>query len=444
MHSCRRCVTIYLTSFHHFGSSHKDTEASNSMHHPVKKVRLHSPEETAIDALQQMATFSSDKGLNINRPPSCSPSPDTSPKLMSNPSSATTSGTSSTVMTSFDCSNNLSAPSTIHSVSKQFESRPVIFPRRESHHSTQAGNATMDLRSSPVFVCALQVALRPPNESPWDALLRVESQMESIAASDTVDVFVLPELAPIGYSEDTFSKYLPINPANQAMYQEFDRFFQVAARKFNSYICYGTVGWSYDNRNMTMIRLGLPRLFIRQIVVDRLGTQVACYDKTYLCNYGECAESRYFQPGPASTPTSFAVYSRDRSSVYRFGLLLCSDMRCPNLARTLTSDPEHCVDCILQPCAFVRDCSFRTWSSFRETRAVENSIFWIGINYSGTNYGETSIIPPFVDDDHLPISLECEEGFVIGRVARSTLDHARTQFPFYRNLMMEGSMKFRN
>ena len=228
------------------------------------------------------------------------------------------------------------------------------------------------------------------------------------------------------------------------MYQEFDRFFQLAARKFNTYICYGTVGWSYDNRNMAMVRLGLPSLFIRQVVVDRLGTQVACYDKTYLCNYGECAESRYFQPGPASVPTSFPVYSRDRTCVYRFGLLICSDMRNPNLARTLTADPEHCVDCILQPSAFARDCSFRTWSSFRETRAVENSIFWIGINYSGTNYGETSIIPPFVDDDHLPISLECEEGFVIGRVARSTLDHARTQFPFYRNLMMEGSMKFRN
>ena len=438
--------SIHLTKFF-FCISPQQNVIANSVYHPMKKIRLHSPEETAVGALQQMASLNSND--EVKRPPSCSPSPDTSPKLMSNPSSATTSGTSNSAFTSLDYSNKLLAPSTLTSVPKQFEARSVLLPPRDTlRPSSGNSSSAVDLRIRPnatpaVYVCAIQVALRPPEESPWDALLRVDRQMESIAASDSVDVFVLPELAPIGYSEDTFSKYLPINAANQAMYQEFDRFFQVIARKFNSYICYGTVGWSYDNRNIAMVRLGLPRLFIRQIVVDRLGTQVACYDKTYLCNYGECAESRYFQPGPASVPTSFSVYSRDRSCAYRFGLLICSDIRYPNLARALTADPEHCVDCILQPSAFVRDCSFRTWSSFRETRAVENSIFWIGINYAGKNYGETSIVPPFVDEEHEPISLECEEGYAIGRVARSTLDQARAQFPFYRNLMMEESMKLR-
>ena len=407
---------------------------TNSEHPPRKKLCLHLTEETAVDALQQMALLNSE--AKTKRPPSCSPSPDNSPTL-----TPSASGTSSAAFMSLDYTNKLSAPSTLTSGSKQFESRSVLLP--PSRDTYRTGNINSPNATSAVFVCAIQVALRPPDESPWDALVRIERQMESIAGSDSVDIFVLPELAPIGYSEDTFSKYLPINATNQAMYQEFDRLFQVFARKFNSYICYGTIGWSYDNRNIAMIRLGIPRLFIRQIVVDRLGTQVACYDKTYLCNYGECTESRFFQPGPASVPTSFSVYSRDRSSVYRFGLLICSDMRYPNLSRTLTADPEHCVDCILQPSAFVRDYSFRTWSSFRETRAVENSIFWIGINYAGRNYGETSIVPPFVDADHEPISLECEEGYVIGRVARSTIDYARSQFPFYRNLMMEESMKLR-
>jgi predicted amidohydrolase len=322
----------------------------------------------------------------------------------------------------------------------QLPAPTVAVPRRDS-----AGGASLRPPSAPtaaISVCALQLALRPPQESPLDALIRVQRQMEAVAATDSVDLFVLPELAPIGYSEDTFVKFLPLNATNQAMFQEFDRFFQVTARKLHSYICYGTIGWSYENHN-GMVQMGIPRLFIRQIVVDRLGTQIACYDKSYLCNYGACAESRFFQPGPASLPTSFAVYSRDRSCSFRFGLLLCSDMRYPYLARTLAADIEHRVDCILQPSCFSRDCSFRTWASFRETRAVENSVFWIGINYAGPVYGETSIVPPFVDDDHEPITLDCEEGYVIGRVARSTLEYARTTFPFYRNLLMEESMKLR-
>jgi predicted amidohydrolase len=350
--------------------------------------------------------------------------------------------------TSVDNASNFSAPSAI--------AVPRCEPPRSTttmstqlnihHHSDTTPTNNLDLYSRPsqsIFVCALQLALRSPEESPWDALVRAQRQMETIATCDSVDMFVLPELAPMGYSEDTFSKYLPINATNQAMYQEFDRFFQVTARKLHSYICYGTIGWSYENRNIAMIRLGIPKLFIRQIVVDRLGTQIACYDKTYLCNYGDCAEIRYFQPGPASVPTSFPVYSRDRMNMYRFGLLICSDMRYPNLSRSLTAEAEHRVDCILQPAAFVRDCSFRTWSSFRESRAVENSIFWIGVNYAGSNYGETSIVPPFVDQDHEPISLDCDEGYVIGRVARNTLDHARTQFPFYRTLLLEESIKLR-
>lgn len=297
-----------------------------------------------------------------------------------------------------------------------------------------------------IRVCALQPALRPPCESPWEALRRVQLQMETIAATETVDVFVLPELAPLGYSEDTFAKFLPVNAANQAMYQEFDILFRILAQKLQAYVCYGTIGWSVPTHNEwcdPMDEGDIPRMSIRQVVVDRLGNQVAIYDKTNLCDYGDCAETRFFQPGPASHPTSFQIRSRDGRRTFRFGLLICADMRYPDLARKLTGDAKHRVDCILQPAAFVRDCSFRTWCSFRETRAVENSIFWIGVNYSGTDFGESSIVPPWVDGDHEPIKLGCEVGYVIGRVTRCALDHARNNLPFYSHLLLEEALKAR-
>jgi predicted amidohydrolase len=322
------------------------------------------------------------------------------------------------------------------------EHRSIIAPTPQSNR----GVVTAEVPPSPplstndngeVRVCALQPALRPPTQSPWDALVRVQRLMETIASNESVDLFVLPELSPIGYSEDTFARFLPIAPANQAMYQEFDRFFQIAARSLNVYICYGTIGWSFERRLDVSAHNGAPKLFIRQIVVDRLGTQVACYDKTYLCDYGSIAETRIFTPGPASHPTSFVVHCPNRISSFRFGLLICSDVRYPGLARRLAADADHRVDCILHPSATTRDCSLRTLASFQETRAVENSVYWIGVNYADRGFGASSIIPPFVDEENEPIKLGSEEGYVIGRVFRNTLDHVRRTLPFYQTLLLE-------
>ena len=49
------------------------------------------------------------------------------------------------------------------------------------------------------------------------------------------------------------------------------------------------------------------------------------------------------------------------AGVFRIGLIVCADMRSAELSRRLAADPEHGVDAILQPAAFARDISFRTW-----------------------------------------------------------------------------------
>jgi predicted amidohydrolase len=39
------------------------------------------------------------------------------------------------------------------------------------------------------------------------------------------------------------------------------------------------------------------RLTIRQVVVDGTGSVICMYDKIHLCDYGDCAETRYFVAG---------------------------------------------------------------------------------------------------------------------------------------------------
>lgn len=270
-----------------------------------------------------------------------------------------------------------------------------------------------------VTVCAIQPRLRQKDESPLDVCKRILDSIEDIARSRNVDLFVLPELAPVGYSEDTFARCLPKSELMKKMYELIDEAFSERASKIQSYICYGTVGWKVSDE-------GDESFTIRQKVVDRSGKVVAVYDKIHLCDYGDCAETRFFQPGPKQA-VSFTI---DNS--FTFGLLICADMRYPELSRALARD--HKVDALLQPAAFPRDISFRTWKSFRETRAVENSVYFVGINYAGRMYGESSIVPPWVDDDHEAQELGTEEGFLISRLQRHELDLARTALPFYREL----------
>ena len=276
-----------------------------------------------------------------------------------------------------------------------------------------------------VSVCALQSSLRPPDELPLDAARRVQAQMSAITSRESVDMFVLPELCPIGYSEDTFANYLPLNSEQQALYEEIDKIMQQTAKQLGTYVCYGTIGWTSNDTPD-----GAPTLHIRQKVINRSGNQIAFYDKTHLCDYGECKETRFFQRGPASRPTSFAV-EKIGEQPFRFGLIICADMRYPGLSRALAAEDEHVVDCILQPAAFARDVSFRTWSSFRETRAVENSVFWVGVNYAGSHFGDSSIVPPWVDDENESVTLGTEEGYLMGFVSRQSLECARTNMPFY-------------
>jgi predicted amidohydrolase len=112
--------------------------------------------------------------------------------------------------------------------------------------------------------------------------------------------------------------------------------------------------------------------------------------------------------------------------------MICADIRYPVLSRRLVKD--HQVDVLLQPACFARDISFRTWQSFRETRAVENGAYFLAGNYAGCNYGEASMVPPWVDEHHEPEVLGTDVGYLMGMLDRKVLQQARTELPFHKHL----------
>lgn len=298
----------------------------------------------------------------------------------------------------------------------------------EKNDQTPAASAHQEQ----VQLCALQLDLRRDDESPLEATQRWIQAMEKIHADcrGEIDLFVLPELAPLGYSEHTFANFLPSSRQNMDMLCQMDALLADAARRMKTYICYGTVGrgTAETTTTSTSIDVKSSDLTIRQVVLNDSGKVVATYDKSYLCDYGDCAETRFFTPGNRQ-PVSFGLKE------FCFGLYICADMRYPQLSRRLAR--EHRVDVLLQPAAFARDISFYTWRSFRETRAVENSCYFCGVNNAGPNFGETAIVPPWVDQHNLPAVLGTQEGHLVGTISRARLNRARTTMPFYKELFAD-------
>ena len=279
-------------------------------------------------------------------------------------------------------------------------------------------------------LCLLQPNLRAPDEDLRSTTQRILNLGDTAMADHpdiSIDLFVLPELCPLGYSEDTFAKYLPTSPEKRKLLCEVDAAFRAAAIRWKAAICYGTIGWkpkevdpeSYD-------------YYIRQNVIDSHGELIASYDKIHLCEYGECSETRFFTPGRKAV--SFLLHG------WKVGLMVCADLRDPMLSRTLVRN--HAAEVLLQPACMVRDESFRTWASFRETRAVENGVYLVAGNYAGSEYGKAAVIPPWIDGkDHEPQELGAEEECLVTLLDRRVLTEAWTTLPF-RKRACEGRNAF--
>lgn len=250
-----------------------------------------------------------------------------------------------------------------------------------------------------------------------DAAQRAVSLMEKAYREQEVDLFVLPELAPVGYSVNTFERLLPSASAKiENLYAKIDELFAMHAQQLGAYVCYGTIGRGGETPT------------IRQVVVDRHGAFVAHYDKMYLCNDTVgLQESVIFSPG--HHVVSFPVGG------FRCGLLLGDDIYYPELCRTLARD--HHVDVLLHPSAMTTS-KARSWRSLRESRAVENSVYVVAVDYAGV--GETIITPPWVDSSHEPVTLSASRGYLFGRVEREALTWVRTTWPFYRHMIGQRSL----
>ena len=291
-------------------------------------------------------------------------------------------------------------------------------------------------RAPALKVCAVQLRATPGDV---EGNLRRAEQL--IRANPGHHLYVLPELSSCGYSDEVLADCAAF------AHGSFDgvfKFFIDLAREVDAHICFGflcrtsrplsavpAVGsrvlaagplghvtranavaaaadvlfGSGTERTYLLAELRTPVFTIAQAVVGPTGIELV-YDKMHLCDMGACSE------------VAHGLTRGERPGVFtcrgwRVGVCICYDLRFPALWRRLAWE-EDC-DLIVHPSAFVRDATFPMYHTFVTTRAVENGIYVLSVNFAGADFGESIAAPPWVGPvpglaDQRARVLGCDEG----------------------------------
>ena len=241
-----------------------------------------------------------------------------------------------------------------------------------------------------------------------------------IRANPGYDLYVLPELSCPAYDDSVLASLADYAEAADGPLSEF---FGRCAREANAHVCYGFIRRTQER--------GSVRYSICQAVATPHGTTALVYDKMHLCDMGLCSEvGSGFEPGSA-----LGVFE---CNGVRVGVTVCYDLRFPELYRSLAWGAE--CDLILHPSAFVRDATFPTYHPFVTTRAVENGVYILSVNFAGSAFGDSIACPPWVGPvpgltaELAPTTLGREEGVLPLIVEPSHLAAVRRAYPYRRNV----------
>jgi len=185
------------------------------------------------------------------------------------------------------------------------------------------------------------------------------------AAQMGVDVLVFPELFTTGYCLDQATELA--EPAGGYSFQ----LLQDMAGRFHLFLVAGSL---LEQRN--------TRIYNSCHLFGKDGRRIGFYDKVHL--FPPFGEDRYLAPGE-----SIPIFD---TSLGRFGVMICFDIRFPELARSLTLQGAQVLFC---PAEFPAERT-AVWATLLRARAIENQVFVVGCNRVGSDgrhhYGGYSAI----------------------------------------------------
>lgn len=180
-------------------------------------------------------------------------------------------------------------------------------------------------------------------------------QLMKEAMSKNPQVLVLPELWNTGYAE---------NPRLSADVQGEPTLGLLCsfAREHNVNIVAGSTADVVENK-----------LYNRAHIISRQGEPVGDYSKIHLFSLNE--EQKHFSPGK-----KMGLFELDNIPC---GIMICYDLRFPELSRSLTLEGSE----IVFVCAQWPRSRIHAWRTLVSARAAENQIYVVAVNRAGTEGG---------------------------------------------------------
>lgn len=188
------------------------------------------------------------------------------------------------------------------------------------------------------------------------------------AASRKVDLIVFPELFTTGYCLDQ-ANVLAEPPKGHSI-----ELLRDLAGRFRIFIVAGSILERRDQAIYNTCHL-----------IGKDGKLLGYYDKVHL--FPPFEEPRYLTAG-----TRAPIF---KTSLGIFGLMICFDLRFPEIARELTINGSQIIFC---PAEFPAE-RIAVWATLLRARAIENQVFVVGCNRTGSDGktlfgGRSAIIDP--------------------------------------------------
>jgi omega-amidase len=189
----------------------------------------------------------------------------------------------------------------------------------------------------------------------------------SVASLQNLDLLLFPELVDGGYAA------LANGAGRHLLNDAFLRRFRDASARYALCCVAGSVCLEHKRSECTNTSLVFTR-----------GRMVHQYDKIHL--FRPTGDRRYFTPG--RTIRTFTV--SHASGVVRAGVIVCYDLRFPELTRKLS---KQGMQLLLVPARWPR-ARDDAWFTLLKARAIENQIFVVGCNALGEEGGYSYVFDP--------------------------------------------------
>lgn len=164
------------------------------------------------------------------------------------------------------------------------------------------------------------------------------------------------------------------------------------------------------------------KVFDTGVIINELGKLQSIYRKVHLYDALGFKESKKLLAGSI-------IEKPSKTSVGKLGLLICYDMRFPEISRILTVNGANI---LVSPSAWVAGFMKREhWEIMVRARAIENGVYVLAPNQVGNIYcGHSMAIDPF---GSTIVDMENREGIEFIDIDRSKIDTTRRTLPLLMN-----------